>query len=38
LKAYEASTVDIEGQAEGGVVEKEEHWFEEELEEEEAHH
>ncbi|KAE8452323.1 hypothetical protein EG329_001023 [Mollisiaceae sp. DMI_Dod_QoI] len=38
LKAYEASTVDIEGQAEGGVAEKEPDWFEEEPEEEAAHH
>jgi F-type H+-transporting ATPase subunit h len=38
LKQYEASTVDIEGQAEGGAAEPEEHWFEEEPEEEAAHH
>ena len=38
LKAYEASTVDIEGQAEGSVAEKEVDWFEEEPEEEAAHH
>lgn len=38
LKAYEASTVEVEGQAEGGVVEKEVDWFEEEPEEESAHH
>lgn len=37
LKSYEASTVDIEGQAEGGAAEKEVDWFEEEPEEE-AHH
>lgn len=38
LKSYEASTVDIEGQAEGGVVEQEVDWFEEEPEEDAAHH
>jgi len=38
LKAYEAQTVDIEGQAEGGAVEHEVDWFEEEPEEETAHH
>ncbi|CAL3963649.1 hypothetical protein PZA11_001202 [Diplocarpon coronariae] len=38
LKAYESQTVDIEGQAEGGVAEKEVDWFEQEPEEEEAHH
>lgn len=38
LKAYEASTVEVEGQAEGGAVEKADDWFEEEPEEEEAHH
>ncbi|KAM3075959.1 ATP synthase F0 subcomplex subunit H atp14 [Clarireedia jacksonii] len=38
LQAYEASTVEVEGQAEGGVVAKEEDWFEEEPEEEDAHH
>jgi F-type H+-transporting ATPase subunit h len=38
LKAYEASTVDIEGQAEGGAATSNEfEWFEEEPEEE-AHH
>lgn len=37
LKAYEASTVEVEGQAEGGVALKEDDWFEEEPEEE-AHH
>lgn len=38
LKAYEAQTVEIEGQAEGGAVEQEVDWFEEEPEEETAHH
>jgi F-type H+-transporting ATPase subunit h len=38
LKAYEAQTVEVEGQAEGGSVEKEVDWFEEEPEEETAHH
>ncbi|CZR61978.1 related to F1F0-ATPase complex, subunit h [Phialocephala subalpina] len=39
LKAYETQTVEIEGQAEGGAVaEKEVDWFEEEPEEEAAHH
>jgi F-type H+-transporting ATPase subunit h len=39
LKAYEASTVEVEGQAEdGGAAVKEDDWFEEEPEEEEAHH
>jgi F-type H+-transporting ATPase subunit h len=38
LKQYEASTVDIEGQAEEGSAVAEEHWFEEEPEEEAAHH
>jgi F-type H+-transporting ATPase subunit h len=38
LKAYEASTVETEGQEEGGVEAKEEDWFEEEPEEETAHH
>ncbi len=38
LQQYEAQTVDIEGQAEGGVVAHEESWFEEEPEEEAAHH
>jgi F-type H+-transporting ATPase subunit h len=38
LKAYEASTVDIEGQAEGGAAAQEVDWFEEEPEEDEAHH
>lgn len=38
LKAYEASGVDVEGQAEGGAAAEEEHdWFEEEKEEEEHH-
>ncbi|KIN01826.1 hypothetical protein OIDMADRAFT_121836, partial [Oidiodendron maius Zn] len=38
LKAYEASGVDVEGQAEGGAAVEEEHdWFEEEKEEEEHH-
>jgi F-type H+-transporting ATPase subunit h len=38
LKAYEASTVDIEGQAEGGAVTSNEfEWFEEEPEEEARH-
>lgn len=37
LKAYEASTVDVEGQAEGGVEAVVEDWLEEEPEEE-AHH
>jgi F-type H+-transporting ATPase subunit h len=30
--------VEVEGQAEGGAVEQESDWFEEEPEEEEAHH
>jgi F-type H+-transporting ATPase subunit h len=38
LKAYEASTVDIEGQAEGGAAAQEVDWFEEEPEEDEKHH
>jgi F-type H+-transporting ATPase subunit h len=38
LKAYEASTVEVEGQAEGGAVQEELDWFEEEPEEETAHH
>lgn len=38
LKAYEASAVEIEGQAEGGAAVQEEDWFEEEPEEEAAHH
>jgi F-type H+-transporting ATPase subunit h len=38
LKAYEASSVEVEGQAEGGVASHEEDWFEEEPEEEAAHH
>ncbi len=39
LKEYDAQTVDIEGQAESGTpVEKEVDWFEEEPEEEAAHH
>ncbi|APA06351.1 ATP synthase H chain, mitochondrial precursor [Sclerotinia sclerotiorum 1980 UF-70] len=38
LAAYEASTVEVEGQAEGGVETKEVDWFEEEPEEEAAHH
>jgi len=38
LKAYEASAVEVEGQAEPGVAEKEVDWFEEEPEEESAHH
>ncbi|KUJ08023.1 uncharacterized protein LY89DRAFT_691329 [Mollisia scopiformis] len=38
LKAYEASTVDIEGQAEGGAVAQDADWFEDEPEEEAAHH
>jgi F-type H+-transporting ATPase subunit h len=39
LKAYEASAVDVEGQAEGGAAAAEEQdWFEEEPEEEDAHH
>ena len=38
LKAYEAQTVELEGQAEGGAVEQEVDWFEEEPEEETAHH
>jgi F-type H+-transporting ATPase subunit h len=38
LKAYEASTVDIEGQAEGGAASSNEfEWFEEEPEEEAKH-
>lgn len=39
LKAYEASAVEIEGQAEGGAAASQEFdWFEEEPEEEEAKH
>ncbi|KAI9050853.1 hypothetical protein LZ554_004972 [Drepanopeziza brunnea f. sp. 'monogermtubi'] len=38
LKAYESQTVEIEGQAEGGAAEIETDWFEQEPEEEEAHH
>lgn len=39
LKSYEASAVEIEGQAEGGAAASQEFdWFEEEPEEEEAHH
>jgi F-type H+-transporting ATPase subunit h len=39
LKAYETQAVEIEGQADAGApVEKEIDWFEEEPEEEEAHH
>jgi F-type H+-transporting ATPase subunit h len=39
LKAYEASSVEVEGQAEGGAAAAEEQdWFVEEPEEEEAHH
>ncbi|KAG0649856.1 ATP synthase subunit [Hyphodiscus hymeniophilus] len=39
LKAYESQTVEVEGQAEAGApVEKELDWFEEEPEEEAAHH
>lgn len=38
LAAYEASTVEVEGQAEGGVEAKELDWFEEDPEEESAHH
>ena len=38
LKAYEASTVDIEGQAEGGAAAQEVDWFEEEPEDDEPHH
>lgn len=38
LKSYETQTVDIEGQAEGGAAEVEVDWFEQEPEEEEAHH
>ncbi|KAF7895388.1 hypothetical protein EAF00_007202 [Botryotinia globosa] len=38
LAAYEASTVEVEGQAEGGVEAKEVDWFEEEPEEDAAHH
>lgn len=38
LKAYEASTVEVEGQAEGGAAVQEESWFEEEPEEENARH
>jgi F-type H+-transporting ATPase subunit h len=39
LKAYEAQTVDIEGQAsEGSPAPAEQDWFEEEPEEETAHH
>lgn len=39
LKAYEASTVEVEGQPDAGAaVEAEQDWFEEEPEEEAAHH
>lgn len=39
LKAYESQAVEVEGQAEAGApVEKELDWFEDEPEEEEAHH
>jgi F-type H+-transporting ATPase subunit h len=38
LKAYEAQTVEVEGQAEEGSVEKEVDWLEEEPDEETAHH
>ncbi|KAJ8058240.1 hypothetical protein OCU04_012435 [Sclerotinia nivalis] len=38
LAAYEASTVEVEGGAEGGAEAKEVDWFEEEPEEEAAHH
>jgi len=38
LKAYEASSVEVEGQGEPGSVEKEVDWFEEEPEEEHAAH
>ncbi|KAH7403534.1 ATP synthase complex subunit H-domain-containing protein [Cadophora sp. MPI-SDFR-AT-0126] len=38
LKSYETQTVEIEGQAEGGAVEQDVDWFEQEPEEEEAHH
>lgn len=38
LKAYEASTVEVEGQAEGGAATQEVDWFEEEPEEDEKHH
>ncbi|RFU32142.1 hypothetical protein B7463_g4173, partial [Scytalidium lignicola] len=39
LQAYEASAVEIEGQAEGGsAAEVEQDWFEEEPEEEAVHH
>ena len=38
LKAYEAQTVEIEGQAEGGAAVEEVDWFEEEPEEETAPH
>ena len=38
LKAYEASAVDIEGQAEGGVVDSGDNWFEEPEEETASKH
>ena len=38
LKAYEASSVEVEGQAEGATGEQEVDWFEEEPEEDAAHH
>ncbi|KAF4627034.1 hypothetical protein G7Y89_g11123 [Cudoniella acicularis] len=38
LQTYEASAVEIEGQAEGGAESQEFDWFEEEPEEEDAHH
>lgn len=37
LKAYEASGVDVEGQAEGGAAQEEQDWFVEEPEEEARH-
>lgn len=38
LQAYEASAVEVEGQAEDGAPQVEQDWFEEEPEEDEAHH
>ena len=39
LKAYESQAVEVEGQADAGApAEKEADWFEEEPEEEAAHH
>ena len=38
LKAYEASSVDVEGQVEGGVVDSGDSWFEEPEEETASKH